>query len=133
MCSVTRNVEQPDESTGRLPDHRIAERMKRVARDRQRRRPAMVALLEARTENGRVVVIVFAFAAEKDQIKVTVLQFVKARWMLVVAGFDFGTEDAFDVNLVTREQIADDSSSQEKRNKTKPEFCAKMAVIVHAM
>ena len=107
--------------------------MKRVARDCDRRRPAAIAMLETRAEHGRAVVIVFAFAAEENQVNVAVPQFVKTGRMFVVAGFDFWPEDAFDVNLVTREQVTDDSSSQEQANKIISKRSTEVSGTVHAL
>src|SRR2546429_2453618 len=133
MRPVTRNVKHPDESTGRLPDYRIAKRMKRITGNGDRRRPAAIAMLDTRAENSRVVVVVFAFAAEKDQIKVAVLQFIETRRMFIVAGFDFRTEDTLDSNVISRAQTADDSPIQQQANKINSKRSAEVSGTVHAM
>src|SRR5438552_1541095 len=99
MGSVARDVEEPDEAVGRLPDNRVSERMKGVGGNRHRRRPSPASLLQARTEHRRAVVVVFAAAGEKDQVKIPVAQLIETCRVLVIAGLNFRSEDALDENV----------------------------------
>src|SRR6185503_8971774 len=107
MRSVARDIKQPDQSVGRLPDHRIAERVKRITRDRSRRRPTGSVLREARAEHGGAVVVVFTLPAEKHQVQIAVLQLVKAGRVLVVSRLDLRSQDALDFHLLSREQFTE--------------------------
>src|SRR5439155_23593467 len=131
MRPVTRDVEQPDQSVGRLPNHRVAERVKRVACDRLRRRPSGSVSHESRAENGPAVVVVFTVATEENQIKIAVVQLVKAGRMLVVARLYFRAQDALDFDLIRREQFTEERNRQPQGNEAK--CSAEMAVAVHAM
>src|SRR5213594_3440645 len=73
--------------------------MKGVGGNRHRRRPSPASLLEARTEHRRAVVVVFAPAAEKDQVQIPVPQLIETSRVLVIAGFNFRPEDALDGNV----------------------------------
>ena len=99
MRPVARDVEQPDRSVRRLPNHRVAERMERVARDRIRRRPSGSASPEARAEHRRAVVVVFTLPAEENQIQIPVAQLIETCRVLVIAGLNFRSEDALDENV----------------------------------
>jgi hypothetical protein len=93
--------------------------VKRVARDRIRRRPPGSVSHESRAENGRAVVLVFTLATEENQIKIAVVQFVKAGRMLVVARLNFRAQDAVDFDLIRREQFAEDGNCQPQGNEAK--------------
>src|SRR5439155_4453985 len=108
-----------------------AERVKRVPRDRLRRRPSGSVSPESRAENGRAVIVVFTLPAEEDQKKIAVAQLVEAGRMFVVARLDFRPQDALDFDLTPRKQFAEDRNCQPPGNEAKGSV--DMAVAVHAL
>ena len=96
--AVAHDVKQPGQAVGRLPDHRVSQRTKRIMRDADGRCPLASALFPARAEHAGVR-RVFVLASVVDNVEVAVPQFLEAGGMLVGAGPGLGAEQPLDAQL----------------------------------